>query len=146
MKEAGIDGVEIVASHGYLPAQFLNPAVNQRDDQYGGSLDNRLRFMREVANNIRAKAGDDFVVGMRLSGDDLSTDGIGLDDMQEICAALAGDGILDYMSVVGGTCSTLAGSVHIVPPMSYDSGYTAPISAAIKSRTDIPVFVTGRIN
>lgn len=146
MKEAGTDGVEIVASHGYLPAQFLNPGVNHRDDQYGGSLDNRLRFIREVANNIRSKAGEDFVIGLRLSGDELSPDGLNLDAMLEVCTALAGDGVLDYLSVVGGSSSTLTGSIHIVPPMSVGNAYTAPFSAAIKARTDIPVFVTGRIN
>lgn len=146
MKEAGTNGVEIVASHAYLPAQFLNPAVNVREDHYGGSLENRLRFIRETADNIRAKAGDDFVIGMRLSGNELSPDGLSLDDMLDICTALAGDGVLDYLSVVGGSSSTLAGSIHIVPPMSCDTGYTAPFAAAIKERIDIPVFVTGRIN
>ncbi len=146
MKEAGTDGVEIVASHGYLPAQFLNPGVNVRDDQYGGSFENRLRFVRETADNIRRKAGDDFVIGLRLSGNELSPDGLSLDDMLEICTALAGDGALDYLSVVGGSSSTLTGSIHIVPPMSCDTGYTAPFAAAIKARADIPVFVTGRIN
>ncbi|MDH5356859.1 MAG: FAD-dependent oxidoreductase, partial [Gammaproteobacteria bacterium] len=115
-------------------------------DQYGGSLDNRLRFIREVAANIRSKTGDDFVIGMRLSGDELSPDGLNLDAMLEICTALAGDGDLDYMSVVGGSSSTLTGSIHIVPPMSVENAYTSPFSAAIKSRIEIPVFVTGRIN
>lgn len=146
MKEAGADGVEIVASHGYLPSQFLNPMVNIREDKYGGSFENRLRFVRDTADNIRAKVGEDFVIGMRLSGNELSPDGITLDDMLEICTALAGDGVLDYLSVVGGSSSTLTGSIHIVPPMSCDTGYTAPFAAAIKARTDIPVFVTGRIN
>ena len=62
MAEAGIDGVEIVASHGYLPAQFLNPRTNLRDDGYGGSLENRLRFTQEVITSIRAQAGDDAAV------------------------------------------------------------------------------------
>ncbi len=56
MAEAGADGVEIVASHGYLPAQFLSRRVNRRDDRYGGSFDNRLRFMREVAAAVRRQA------------------------------------------------------------------------------------------
>src|SRR5450631_384940 len=67
MQTAGLDGVEIVASHGYLPAQFLNPRVNLRDDAYGGDWDGRLRFLREVIADIRAKT-DGFVVGMRISG------------------------------------------------------------------------------
>jgi 2,4-dienoyl-CoA reductase-like NADH-dependent reductase (Old Yellow Enzyme family) len=146
MREAGVDGVEIVGSHGYLPAQFLNPGVNIREDQYGGSFENRLRFTREVAANIRVKTDDSFVVGFRLSGDEISPDGLGVDDMVEICESLAGDGVLDYLSVVGGSSSTLAGSIHIVPPMSEETGYTAPFAHAIKQRSSIPVFVTGRIN
>src|SRR5262249_12267246 len=58
MAEAGIDGVEIVASHGYLPAQFLNPRVNRRTDGYGGSLENRLRFLREAAPAARRAVGE----------------------------------------------------------------------------------------
>jgi 2,4-dienoyl-CoA reductase-like NADH-dependent reductase (Old Yellow Enzyme family) len=146
MLEAGLDGVEIVGSHGYLPAQFLNPGVNQRDDKYGGSFENRLRFVREVAANIRSKTNDNFVVGMRLSGNELSPDGLSADDMLEICQALAQDGVLDYFSVVAGSSSTLAGSVHIVPPMTEETGYTAPFAKAIKESTSIPVFATGRIN
>jgi 2,4-dienoyl-CoA reductase-like NADH-dependent reductase (Old Yellow Enzyme family) len=65
---AGLDGVEIVASHGYLPSQFLNPRVNLRDDAYGGGFDRRLRFLREVIADIRAKVDEHFVVGLRISG------------------------------------------------------------------------------
>src|SRR3984957_2864218 len=68
MQTAGMDGVEIVASHGYLPAQFLSPRVNLRDDAYGGDIEGRLRFVREVIADIRAKTADGFVVGLRISG------------------------------------------------------------------------------
>lgn len=146
MLEAGVDGVEIVASHGYLPAQFLNPGVNLREDHYGGSFDNRLRFIREVAASIRAKTNDDFAIGLRLSGNEKSPDGLGTDEMVEICTALAADGDLDYLSVVAGSSSTLTGSVHIVPPMSEETGYTAPFAHAIKQQTNLPIIVTGRIN
>ncbi len=146
MLEAGLDGVEIVGTHGYLPSQFLNPQVNLREDQYGGSFENRLRFVREVAADIRSKTSDGFVIGLRISGDELSADGLNADAVLEICQALSEDGILDYLSVAAGSSSTLAGSIHIVPPMSEDTGYTAPFANAIKQRVDIPVIVTGRIN
>ena len=71
MHGAGLDGVEVVASHGYLPVQFLNPRLNHRDDQWGGSFENRLRFMVDVAANIRHNTGDDLVVGLRISGNEL---------------------------------------------------------------------------
>ena len=144
MAEAGIDGVEIVASHGYLPAQFLNPRTNLRDDEYGGSLANRLRFTREVIAAIRAQAGDDIVLGMRISVDERDLDGLTPDESVEACAILAES--LDYLSISAGSSATYRGSVHIAPPMSQEPGYTAPLSAAVRQRVDIPVFVTGRIN
>ncbi|MDE0694243.1 MAG: oxidoreductase, partial [Boseongicola sp.] len=99
MREAGLDGVEIVGSHGYLPAQFLNRHVNQRSDEYGGSLENRTRFIREIAADIRAKAGEDFVIGLRLSGDERSHEGVAQPDMLDECELLAGDESLTYFSV-----------------------------------------------
>ena len=146
MKEAGVDGVEIVGSHGYLPSQFLNPHVNVRDDRYGGSLENRTRFIRNIANDIRNKAGTDFVIGLRLSGDEKSHDGLEADEIVEACDMIAADGDMDYFSVVAGSSATLAGSIHIVPPMFEESGYTAPFAEAIKARTNVSVIVTGRIN
>ncbi|MDE0523248.1 MAG: FAD-dependent oxidoreductase [Boseongicola sp.] len=146
MREAGLDGVEIVGSHGYLPAQFLNHRVNQRSDEYGGSLENRARFIREIASDIRAKAGEDFVIGLRLSGDERSHEGIEQSEMLDACDILAGDDSISYFSVVSGSSATVAGSVHIVPPMTEEVGYTAPLGHAVKARTGVTTMVTGRIN
>ncbi len=145
MKEAGIDGAEIVASHGYLPSQFLNPHANIREDEYGGDFKGRLRFVEEVVADMRAKTGD-FVVGLRISADERDRGGLGDADVLAICEALdAPDGV-DYMSVVAGTSASLGGSLHIAPPMFYEAGYTAPYAAAVKARVSKPVFVAGRIN
>lgn len=144
--EAGIDGVEVVASHGYLPAQFLNPAVNRRTDAYGGSDDNRLRFLREVIGCVRAAVGPDAVVGTRVSADEMSHDGLGPDEMVAVCAALDADGGLDYLSVCAGSSATNAGSVHIVPPMSEANAYLAPLAGRVKAAVSLPVLVAGRIN
>ena len=146
MATAGMDGVEIVASHGYLPAQFLNPRVNKRDDGYGGSLENRTRFVREVAADIRSKTPDGFVVGLRLSGEERSHDGLEQPETLEACELIAADGALDYLSVVAGSSATLAGSIHIAPPMYEDTGYTAPLGASIRQRTGLTTIITGRIN
>lgn len=146
MQTAGLDGVEIVASHGYLPAQFLNPLVNQRTDNYGGSLENRTRFIREVAADIRAKTSSDFVVGMRFSGEECSFDGMESDATMEAIGMIAADEHLDYLSVVAGSSSTLAGSVHIAPPMFEPVAYTAPLGRLTRDKTGLPVIVTGRIN
>lgn len=143
LADAGYDGVEIVGSHGYLPAQFLNPATNIRSDKWGGDFERRLRFVREVARAIR-DAAPSLVLGLRISGDE--KDGLGLDgpEMTTICTALAAD--LDYLSVTAGTSASLGGSVHITPPMGEAHGYTAPLAKAIRAAVDIPVIVTGRIN
>ncbi len=146
MQRAGLDGVEIVASHGYLPAQFLNPRVNQRDDEYGGDLPGRLRFIREAAADIRARVGDAMVLGLRISADDLSHQGLGDDEVTDALAALDGDGVIDYFSIVTGSSATIAGSLHIVPQMLYEIGYTAPYAAALKARISRPLICTGRIN
>ncbi|QYX56544.1 FAD-dependent oxidoreductase [Roseovarius sp. SCSIO 43702] len=146
MARAGLDGIEVVASHGYLLSQFLNPRINRRTDAYGGSDDNRLRFVREVLEAVRAGAGDGLVVGLRLSGEDRDHDGLEQVEMADIAVTLAGDGVLDYLNVAAGTSAGLAGSTHIVPPMACEVGYTAPLAAAIRARVDLPVFVAGRIN
>ncbi len=146
VERGGIDGVEIVASHGYLPVQFLHPGLNLRTDDYGGSFENRLRFLRETIADIRSKTADRFVVGMRISGDDLTHDGLGIDAVTEICAALDGDGGLDYFNVTAGTAANLSGSVHIVPSMFKETGYVAPLAAAVREKVSKPVFVAGRIN
>jgi 2,4-dienoyl-CoA reductase-like NADH-dependent reductase (Old Yellow Enzyme family)/thioredoxin reductase len=146
MRAAGLDGVEIVASHGYLPAQFLNPRINLRADGYGGSPERRLRFLRETIAAVRASAGPDLVVGLRISGDEFGCDGLRDDEVIQACIQLDADGSLDYLNVTAGSSATLAGSVHIVPPMTAPNGYTVPLAAAIKQVTSIPVLTGGRIN
>jgi 2,4-dienoyl-CoA reductase-like NADH-dependent reductase (Old Yellow Enzyme family) len=144
MHSAGLDGVEIVASHGYLPAQFLNPRVNLREDRYGGGIDGRLRFLREVIADIRAKVGEGFVVGMRISGSEADDQGLTEDETLE-AVELLGDSI-DYVHITVGTSATLGGAIHIAPPMTFKNAYVVPYAARIKRQSRIPVFVTGRIN
>jgi len=147
MKAAGLDGCEIVASHGYLPAQFLNPRVNRRDDEYGGSMENRLRFLREVIADIRSKVGLDFVVGLRITGDEKDADSIEASEVLQFCRMLDGDALtLDYYNVIAGSSASLAGAIHIVPPMIVENAYVAPFAKAMKAVVSKPVFVAGRIN
>ena len=143
---AGMDGVEIIASHGYLPAQFLNPRVNRREDEYGGSFENRMRFLRRVIAASRAAVGPDKVVGMRISGAELDHDGLTEEEVLETCRALSADGELDYYNVIAGSSASVAGAIHIVPPMAIETGYVAPFAAAVRAVVDKPVFVAGRIN
>jgi len=144
LERAGLDGVEVVASHGYLPAQFLNPRVNRREDRYGGDAAARLRFLIEVRDAIRAATGDEFVVGLRISGDERDSDGL---DQDEVLAALiACDGLFDYYNITAGTSAALGAAINIAPPMAVPHGHLAPLAAAIRARVSTPVIVAGRIN
>ena len=144
MHEAGIDGVEFVASHGYLPAQFMSTQVNLREDQYGGSLENRLRFSVDILKAIRAATSDDFVIGMRISADELDGGGLDADEVLAICQAL--EPHLDYVNLTLGTSASLGGAVHIAPPMAFRAGYIAEQTKVFKDMLNIPVLIAGRIN
>jgi len=146
LRDAGLDGVELVASHGYLPAQFLNPRVNVRTDRYGGDAGGRLRFLRETITAIRTEIGRDPILGLRISVDEITPEGLTPEDVLPALAALDADGLIDYVSVVAGTSATLAGSDHIVPPMTIPNAYTAPLAARAKAVVTVPVMVAGRIN
>ncbi len=146
LEAAGLDGAEIVASMGYLPAQFLNPRVNLREDEYGGGLENRLRFLREAVADIRAKTGGGFALGIRISGDEIGHDGLDPDEIAEICAAIDGDGMVDFFNVIGGSSASYDGSVHVVPGMAMAPAYLAPFAGAIRALVTKPVLVAGRIN
>ncbi len=146
LARAGLDGVEVVASHGYLPAQFLNPATNQRTDGYGGSPEGRLRFLREVLDSVREHGGPDLVIGMRISLDEREPAGLPAEVASDAAVTLAADGLVDYLSVTTGTSATLAGSDHIVPEMTVGNGYLAGAAARLKGAVGVPVIVAGRIN
>ncbi|OWP52732.1 FAD-dependent oxidoreductase [Pseudomonas nitroreducens] len=141
---AGIDGVEVVASHGYLPAQFLNPRVNRRSDGYNGDLDARLRFTREVIAAVRAATDEDFIVGLRISADERDPEGLTEDESLQAVKSLQNQ--LDYVHIVAGTSASLGGAIHIVPPMAIEAAYLANESGTFKRNLEIPLFVTGRIN
>lgn len=144
MRQAGLDGVEVLASQGYLAAQFLNPRVNHREDAYGGSDENRLRFLQEVLRAIRAATDEDFVIGIRISASEVDDDGLQPAEVMAACRALQPD--LDYVNVTMGTSASLGGAVHIAPPMAFAPGYAAPEAAPIRQSLTVPVFVAGRIN
>ncbi|RST57774.1 FAD-dependent oxidoreductase [Siminovitchia terrae] len=147
VKKGGLDGAEIVASHGYLASQFWSPRLNLRDDEYGGSFENRLRFLTEVIDAIRKKVGPDFTVGLRLSVDDFEREGSTFDEVVDILKYIDNDiGGLDYFNLIGGSSATLASSVFIVPPATIPPAHFAPHAAKIREAVSIPVMVGSRIN
>ncbi len=102
LKEAGFTGVQIHGAHGYLVSQFLSPLVNQRKDQWGGSLENRARFVLEVYRNIRKKVGDDFPVGIKINSADFQRGGFTDEESMKVVQLLGAEGI-DLIEVSGGT-------------------------------------------
>jgi len=144
MAEAGADGVEIVASHGYLPVQFLSPKVNFRTDEFGGSDDNRLRFMREVSAAVRRATSDDFIIGTRISSNEYDIEGFQDDETLAVCRSLKDS--FDYFNIIAGTSASASGAVHIAPPMTVGNAYLAPFAQKLKQAIGKPVFVAGRIN
>ena len=99
LQQGGFDGCEVMASHCHLIDQFWTDNANRRDDDYGGELDNRLRFGRRVIDAVRDRVGSDFVVGIRVTGDDFTERGVDNSRMLEICRRLNADGKLDYFNV-----------------------------------------------
>jgi 2,4-dienoyl-CoA reductase-like NADH-dependent reductase (Old Yellow Enzyme family) len=143
MAEAGAEGVEVVGSHGYLPAQFLSEKLNHRTDQYGGSFENRLRFLREVVAAVRKQAPD-LILGTRLSGNEYDVDGLTEEDTIAAYRALKDE--FDYFNVIAGTSASAGGATHIAPPMTVKNAYMAPYAHKLKQTLGKPVFVAGRIN
>jgi 2,4-dienoyl-CoA reductase-like NADH-dependent reductase (Old Yellow Enzyme family) len=146
LADADLDGVEILASMGYLIAQFLNPLTNRREDEFGGSRENRMRFLREILAGCRRRIGADKSLGVRITLDEKTESGQAPDEMIEICRILEADGHLDYFSVISGSSSSPHGWIHVFPPMSVAHGFVADDAARLKQAVDRPVLVAGRIN
>lgn len=144
-KEGGLDGVEICCSHGYLPAQFWSSNTNFRTDQYGGSFENRMRFIVEVIERVWERVGDDFTVGIRMSAEDRTMDGDNMKDSVQIVEYLSEKVRLDFIDVTTGNSSTYSGSTHIVPPAPMKHAYLSPQGFRIRMAGAIPVFVGSRI-
>ena len=132
-RDGGLDGIEISMAHNHLIDQFWSPAFNERLDEYGGSLDNRMRFGLEVLTEIRRRVGRDFVVGARISGDELTPGGLSADDMASIARRLAASGLVDFLSIIGGGAHTYSLQAAAVPNMSFGAGVYVPLATHIKA-------------
>jgi mycofactocin system FadH/OYE family oxidoreductase 2 len=143
LKEAHFDGAELQGAHGYLLQQFMSPFSNKRNDQYGGSLENRLRFVFEVIGEVRKNVGGDFVVGIRVSGDEFVPGGLTIEDMKEISQRLEATGQIDYISVSLG--NYVVGYLT-TPPWYIPPGSFVYLAANIKEVVDLPVICVNRIN
>ena len=146
LKEGGFAGCEVMASHGHLIDQFWSLNANKREDQYGGSLDNRLRFGIRVLEAVRDRVGSDFIMGIRMTGDDFVEGGLTNEDCCEIAARLDELGLIDYFNIIGGSAETYLGEAICVPNMAFPLATYKSLSAAIRENVKAPVIATGRIN
>lgn len=143
VREGGFDGVEIQFGHSSLARQFLSPLTNHRSDEYGGSLENRMRAPLKFISAVRKAVGNDFTLGIRMCADEMIPGGLDLGQVQEIGALFEASGLIDFMDLSIATFYNLylvEGSMHT--PL----GYTIPLAAGMRERLKLPVFCTGRIN
>ena len=145
LERCGLDGVEVTSFGGHLIEQFFDPGVNTRNDAYGGSLENRTRFAREVLSAVRAAVSDDFIVGFRMAVDQCLTGGLGPDDMIEIARSLASTGAVDLFSVSGGTGATRLSTGYFVPGDMLPEGIYNERAIRFRQEVGVPTLVAGRI-
>jgi len=143
-RDAGLDGVELCATS-HLIDQFWTPLANQRTDEYGGSLDNRLRFAFEVIDAIRDAVGHDLLLGIRMIGDEDQPGGLRREESAEIATRLAESGSLDFLNVTSSSLSTDAGLSKAIPPSGTPLMPYVSMAAAIKETVDIPVLHATRV-
>ncbi|MSQ69110.1 MAG: hypothetical protein EXR83_13155 [Gammaproteobacteria bacterium] len=137
---AGLDGVELHLSHGYLPWQFLSPLYNQRTDRWGGSYENRLRFPCEALTRMRAAIGSQPFLGYRINSTSFWPGDLEIDAVRQIVGDIEARNDLDYVNVSAGVHHTF---IHT--PMEFKGGWESPYVRQIKEVSTKPVFLVGRI-
>lgn len=144
LQQAGVDGVELFAAQGYLLSEFLSPASNKRTDRYGGNAENRLRIVVESLEAIRSRTGPDFVIGIRINGDDFVPSGFTFAMAQDAVQALSARRLVDYVSVSGMTYLHYPGWIA---DMTEPEATFADLAGGLRAvADDIPVAVSTRID
>ncbi|WP_455539302.1 NADH:flavin oxidoreductase [Terrisporobacter sp.] len=136
-KESNFDGVEIHSAHGYLLNQFFSPLSNKRTDEYGGSLENRIRIHLEIIKEIRKSVGEDYLVALRLGASDYIEGGSTLEDGVAASKLFEKVGI-DLLDISGGFCGYIRAGHK-------EAGYFSELSQAIKKEVSVPVILAGGI-
>jgi len=144
-KDGGLDGVEVMAT-GHLLDSFLSPRTNRRDDDYGGSLDNRLRFGMDVLEQVRKAVGDDYIVGMRLMMDERVRGGIDGSMGYEIARRFVDSGMIDFLNVNIYAVDSDDGLSKAIPVMGTPTAPHLELVREIKQTFGLPVFHAARIN
>ncbi|MBM4267070.1 MAG: FAD-dependent oxidoreductase [Deltaproteobacteria bacterium] len=142
-RDAGADAIEIHCAHETLPQWFLSPATNHRNDRWGGSEENRIRFVVEAVRFARSRVSRDVAIGLRICADEHREDGYDLAAMRRMAAAICAAADIDYLSVdVGSTW----GRPSYVPPVHVPVAGFATYAAAIREVVPVPVVYAGRVN
>ncbi len=143
-RAGGLDGIELCATS-HLIDQFWTPLANRRTDEYGGSIENRLRFTVEVLQSIRESIGSDLLVGIRLIADEGQIGGLEPEESADIALRLAASGLLDFMNVTSSSLATEEGLSKAIPPAGTPLMPFVPLAAAIKANVDLPILHAARI-
>lgn len=144
-KAAGFDGIEVHGAHGYLVNQFLSNYSNKREDEYGGSLKNRMRFALEIVRKIRAAVGDDFVISFRLCGEEYNPNGFNIDDAVVLAKELEKAGV-NLINLTFGNTESPRTALKMFPPAACPRGCYAHFAEPVRRAVNIPVSVVGRIS
>lgn len=145
MQVGGMDGIELEA-YGHLLDQFWSPLTNTRTDEYGGDLDNRLRFATRVLEAIRRRVGDSFIVGVRIAVDETLPGGINTDAGLEIVRRFEAAGLIDFVNVIRGHIATESDLTKVIPIHGMPSAPHLDFSARIRSHTKLAVLHAARID
>lgn len=144
-KAGGFDGVELSFTHGNLVQQFVSPLTNKRTDEYGGTEEKRLRFAREVLQEVRAAVGDDYILGIRFSATEIVPGGYDLGDGVRYAKLMTEWGKLDFLDVSAGTNNSMKSRSMHYPTISMPAQPLVGYARAIKHAVTIPVFCIGKI-
>ena len=140
-----MDGVEVLAAFGYLPQAFLSPLSNWREDDYGGSLENRMRFLMELLTAVKAELNGNQILGLRIPGDEFEPGGLTLSDIKQVCQNIEKTGLVDYFNIIAHTNFTHTGRSKHWAPTPSEHGTFVALAAEIKKVVSLPVFTVGRI-
>jgi 2,4-dienoyl-CoA reductase-like NADH-dependent reductase (Old Yellow Enzyme family) len=144
VQAAGLDGLE-VEMYGHLLDQFWSPATNKRSDEWGGSLENRLRLTLDVLEAIRRRIGPEFIVGARMVADEDWDIGLTKEEGVAIARRLAGSGHIDFLNLIRGHIDTDEALARVIPPMGERSAPHLDFAGEVKAATRFPVFHAARI-
>ncbi|HXT08292.1 MAG TPA: NADH:flavin oxidoreductase [Roseiarcus sp.] len=144
VQAAGLDGLEVEA-YGHLIDQFWSPLTNHRADEYGGGLENRMRFGIEVLRAIRERVGEDFIVGVRAVADEDLERGIDKTEGLAIAQTLAASGLIDFFNVIRGHIDTEEGLSRVIPGMGERSAPHLDFAGEVRAATRLPTFHAARV-